>query len=271
MLSPLRLLAKSSPRVAVAAGAISLGLLGTALPSSAFTIYTGFDPNGNAGVNLLTTTGIPVSSAAEAAFLANLVGTGTETFESFASGTSGPLPIVFPGAGTATLTGSGTIQSVASGTTNGFGRYGVSATKFWEVAAGQAGNFDISFSDPIAAFGFYGIDIGDFAGTLSLNFDNGNIATQAIASAPISQADGSVLFWGIITDPSEGAISSISFVTTAGTGDVFAFDNMTIGSREQVKPPSAPSSVPGPLPLLGAGAAFGWSRRLRRRVKASVA
>jgi uncharacterized repeat protein (TIGR03803 family) len=26
-------------------------------------------------------------------------------------------------------------------------------------------------------------------------------------------------------------------------------------------------AVPGPLPLLGAGAAFGWSRQLRRRVK----
>ena len=242
--------------------------MGTALPAGAFTIYTGFDPNGNPSVNLFNTTGIPVSSAAEAAFLANLVGTGTETFESFASGAGGPLNIAFPGAGTATLTGSGTIQSVAAGTTNGDGRYGVIATNFWEVAAGQAGNFDISFSDPIAAFGFYGIDIGDFFGTLSIEFDNGNIATQSVASAPQSQADGSVLFWGIITDPSEGEISSISFVTTQGTGDFFAFDNMTIGSREQVKPPS---TVPSPLPLLGAGAAFGWSRRLRRRVKASVA
>jgi MYXO-CTERM domain-containing protein len=27
------------------------------------------------------------------------------------------------------------------------------------------------------------------------------------------------------------------------------------------------TDVPGPLPLLGAGAAFGWSRRLRQRVK----
>jgi hypothetical protein len=28
--------------------------------------------------------------------------------------------------------------------------------------------------------------------------------------------------------------------------------------------------VPGPLPLLGAGAAFGFSRKLRSRIKASV-
>lgn len=31
----------------------------------------------------------------------------------------------------------------------------------------------------------------------------------------------------------------------------------------------APAEVPGPLPLLGAGAAFGFSRRLRRRISAS--
>lgn len=30
----------------------------------------------------------------------------------------------------------------------------------------------------------------------------------------------------------------------------------------------APAEVPGPLPLLGAGAAFGWTRRLRRRISA---
>lgn len=30
-----------------------------------------------------------------------------------------------------------------------------------------------------------------------------------------------------------------------------------------------PSNVPGPLPLLGAGAAFGWSRRLRSRVSSA--
>ena len=29
----------------------------------------------------------------------------------------------------------------------------------------------------------------------------------------------------------------------------------------------APSSVPGPIPLFGAAAAFGWSRQLRRRIK----
>lgn len=34
--------------------------------------------------------------------------------------------------------------------------------------------------------------------------------------------------------------------------------------------PQAPASAPGPLPLFGAAAAFGWSRQLRRRIKRSA-
>jgi len=36
-----------------------------------------------------------------------------------------------------------------------------------------------------------------------------------------------------------------------------------------VEKQSLPASVPGPLPILGLGAAFGLSRRLRRRVSLS--
>jgi len=41
------------------------------------------------------------------------------------------------------------------------------------------------------------------------------------------------------------------------TGAIFAFDS---GVRDS-------NPVPGPLPLMGAGAAFGWSRKLRRRIQ----
>ena len=40
--------------------------------------------------------------------------------------------------------------------------------------------------------------------------------------------------------------------------------NVCIGYGPCASDPT--SSVPGPLPLLGAGAAFGWSRRLRKRI-----
>jgi hypothetical protein len=70
----------------------------------------------------------------------------------------------------------------------------------------------------------------------------------------------------------------VSFSVLAG--DVFGFRQNSIDSRygrasttiSNFNGPlaaSGPASVPGPLPLLGAGAAFGWSRQLRRRIGTS--
>jgi hypothetical protein len=71
---------------------------------------------------------------------------------------------------------------------------------------------------------------------------------------------------------------SASFSVLAG--DVFGFRQHSFDSAAGRAvttisnfngPLAAPgtASVPGPLPLLGAGAAFGWSRQLRRRIGAS--
>jgi hypothetical protein len=71
---------------------------------------------------------------------------------------------------------------------------------------------------------------------------------------------------------------SVSFSVLAG--DLFGFRqnsdesgggraSTTISNFNVSLAASGPSSVPGPLPLLGAGAAFGWSRQLRKRIGAS--
>jgi len=52
---------------------------------------------------------------------------------------------------------------------------------------------------------------------------------------------------------------------SVGTGSVNSFQNSF--RQQDLLPP--PSDVPGPLPLLGAGAAFCFSRRLRSRLKAA--
>ncbi|MFY7695316.1 MAG: hypothetical protein ACOVQK_03145 [Cyanobium sp.] len=232
-------------------------------PAQAFSIFTGVDPNGDRHVNLGCASGCPNATAAETAFLAQLLGVGTETFESFAASTTTPLLLSFPGAGNATLSqGSGIIESVPAGTTDDNGRYGVSATKFLEVDANASfngNNLRIDFQNPVAAFGFYGIDIGDFNGTLRIATDNANIGTLNVPTAPLLLADGSVLFWGIITSPADGPISQLHFQATPGEGDVFGFDNMTIGSREQVDPNPAPA----PLAIAGLPIAFGSLRKLR--------
>ena len=73
-------------------------------------------------------------------------------------------------------------------------------------------------------------------------------------------------------------LASIGFTTTGllgtwtlqpkdGSDTYTAFDTIqvVIGA-----PPSPSTAVPGPLPLFGAAAAFGWSRRLRKRIAAPL-
>jgi hypothetical protein len=229
----------------------------TTLASGA--IFFGEDLNNSSSVPLAT---YPNASTAEANFLSNLVGVGTETFEGFLAGTNAPQTLTFPGAGTATLTGTGTIVSIPHGQTNGFGRYAISGTNYWEVSANTSvtPSFLINFSQPVAAFGFYGVDIGDFGGQIVLTLEGGSIISYTVNNTVGSggSTDGSVLFWGIID--TSNPFTSIAFTDT-NIGDVFAFDNMTIGSVEQVHP----TPEPGMLLLLGAG--FLGLVGLRRKVQ----
>jgi hypothetical protein len=174
------------------------------------------------------------------------------------------LGLTFPGAGGATLGGGGSIQSVAGPGTNGFGRYPVSGTKFWEV---NASSFSIAFSNPVAAFGFYGTDIGDFGGSLSLSFlTGGGPVVVPVAHTVIGNPanyggtnGGNLFFFGYIN--TLNPFTSVSFQVAGDPADFFGFDNMTIGSVEQVV------SVPEPsvLALLATGLALLGIAASRRR------
>jgi MYXO-CTERM domain-containing protein len=70
-------------------------------------------------------------------------------------------------------------------------------------------------------------------------------------------------------------LTTISGLPSSGTwrlniSDRSSGDAGTLGSWSLNLQGSSPASVPGPLPLLGAGAAFGWSRRLRKRSRAAL-
>ena len=74
----------------------------------------------------------------------------------------------------------------------------------------------------------------------SFGFGNSDLPFAALTAA------GNGIYYG--TTIQGGANNS---------GTIFAFDS---GVRDA-------NPVPSPLPLMGAGAAFGWSRRLRRRIQ----
>lgn len=240
---------------ALLAAAASLALTASAAEAQ---VFFGEDSDGDE----FTRSTLMASVNAENMFLAHLEGVGTEDFETSAGGT--PLPLVFPGAGTATLQGSGSVQTQGAGT-DGTGRYPTSGVNYFETNA--AGGFSIDFTDPVAAFGFYGVDIGDFGGNLALSFLNGAASVAMINVAHAVGAGGSTggnaFFFGYINEMNP--FTRVVFNLTEGpSNDVFAFDDMTIGSPEQVV-----GVVPEPMSivLLATGLLGLAVLRLRRREK----
>jgi hypothetical protein len=92
-------------------------------------------------------------------------------------------------------------------------------------------------------------------------FFNGSVNEFAIDSSYLSNTPivGSATFNGT-------TLAALGFTTTSGLIGTWTLN----GSSEKIQvilgsPP--PAAVPSPLPLLGAGAAFGWARRLRKRTQ----
>lgn len=131
--------------------------------------------------------------------------------------------------------------------------------------------------------------------TMLISFAGGPTTTTIILAAPSSGPIPNTMgisfpFDVYTTDPAspnkiEGIVLSVtgtniqysqpSFIPSG-----FPTNDVTVSTAIDILSQTAPSSVgsinytitqavPGPLPILGAGAAFGFSRQLRRRVKAA--
>ncbi len=202
---------------------------------------------------------VPAGGNAETArndFLSNLTaGVNTEDFDGFVDGTTAPLNLNFTGGlgpiG-ATMSGTGEIEN-----STGSGRFPTSGANFWEVS----GAFVIDFLAPVAAFGFYGIDIGDFNGqvTVQTQDGSGNILSDFVINNTINGPNGSLLFWGLI-DVLNPFQKIVFGNTNAGT-DFFGFDDLTVGDVAQVSAVPVPAALPLFAAALGGMGFAGWRRR----------
>lgn len=176
----------------------------------------------------------PNSQAQRDAFVGNLVTFYEEDLESIASNTFNPT-LNFDGEIQATIDG-GVIRTVAPGATDNHGRYPVSGVNYLNLGnAAATGIMQIQFSEPIAAFGFYGIDIGDFDGTLRMTQYDGSMQTFIVD--PIGNdgtMSGSMLFWGMIDIANP--FTAIEFYNNTGVFDVFSFDNFIVARAGEIVP-----------------------------------
>ena len=252
---------------------IHAALAGTALLFSATPLLAGptiyFGENQTPGQ---TVTGAPL--AAKNAFLGQLTGVGTETFEGFNAGDTVPLPITFAGGAgniVATLNGTGEVaKTIAPSPGNpdpNAGRFNTTGAtaapsdgKWWDVS----GDFGIDFDVAISAFGFYGTDIGDFSGQVTVDLtDTSGVVHTFIINNKIGGNNASLLFWGF-TDTGNSYTKIVFGNTNPGLGgDFFGFDDMIVGDKAQIVPPGSVPE-PGPLALIGLGLVGLAASRQRR-------
>lgn len=210
---------------------------------------------------------VPAGGNAETArtnFLGNLVGVGTENFDGIASGTSANgMGLNYTGSSggiTATISNAG--SAVVASSPDGFGRFATSGSNYLtNVTSG----FQMDFSSEIAAFGFYGTDIGDFNGQITLWMNSG-LAQSYTVNNTLNGPNAGLLFWGVIAGLNETFTRVIFGNTNAGT-DVFGFDDLTIGDLAQVVPggPAPISAIPLPPSAILFGTALLGLAGLRRR------
>lgn len=203
-------------------------------------IFFGEDLNGNPASRIA----FPNASAARASFAAQAAGANTDSLEELPNGLSVPFNLTFSSALKGMLTGgSGIIENFPSGT-DSFGRFPTSGNQF---LATDAAALTVTFNSPVTAFGFYGTDIGDFGGQLSLvfTFSGGGTSTvtvpHSLGDRTGSPQDGSVLFFGYIntTNP----FTAVQFLDSSAS-DTFGFDDPIA---------TASSAVPEPVTELLSG------------------
>ena len=178
---------------------------------------------------------IPNTQRAASAFASRLPGILSETFEGLATDST-PTNLVF-GTNIATLTGQVEIRTVIDPAMTAGGEFPISGTNFLNLRTESPGFFTLDFSQPQAAFGFYGTDFGEPLG-MDMAFLHVDGTTNTIV-LPITrpQGSGGAFFFGYISQTNP--FVRVAFHRMGDENDWFGFDDMTIATPDQVHPAPA--------------------------------
>jgi hypothetical protein len=204
----------------------------------------------------------PRSQSAAAQFLARLHGTTTESFEGLPTG-SLPTTLAF-GTNTATLAASSSnvcaVQTVLGPAATDGGWFPTTGTNFLGLVIGLTNQTDryfrITFSSPQAALGFYGTDAE--LNQIRLRLVRADGATNdLLVPVTVPQGSGGVFYFGIIDRAHP--FTSVLFESISLQYEGIGFDDLTIGSPNQVLPAAAQLQMTTPrwLQIIGtAGATY---------------
>jgi len=224
---------------------------------SAHAAVTFYGEDAGTGDELVPRTDWPGSDAAKNAFIGVLGSYGFESFEGFDDGTSmDGQALLFSNGVTATFTGPMVVTELLPGTTNGLGRYPTDGVKYID---GSISQFQIDFDQNITAFGFYGIDIGDFGGESALQlFQDATPVASTVIPFTFPAEYGAVLFLGVTSADApfnRVVITNTNPGSPTGWYDGFGYDYMIVST----------SVVPAPGAILLCSLGTGVVGLLRRR------
>jgi hypothetical protein len=266
---------------------------GCVMPTMAITfnpLYFGEDINADGGANP-----IPNSLFAATNFLSsnNLISYTTQNFDGVTLAPPSAIPATraltlgtaltttdFPEASSITTTSTDVPQSSTTSfnfSTKGVrfndtattptenGRFAISGSQYYDVGNGT---FTITFSNPMAALGFYATDVEDSTGII-LTFGNNNQAqTLTIPrSTGAGNIDKSALYYGFVASNSSEVFNSVTFGRSIiDSNDKFGLDDLSFATPAQVRNFGAvATSVPEPMTIVGT--LLGGSAILRLRKK----
>lgn len=232
--------------LAIKLSIISAVLAALAPAANALSLFEGYDANPN-NQTVLPEADRTNTSAAFFNFL-QAIDNGSVTTESFEdlptsqaidglsqdiSGVTADFSYLKPDNSSATGGSTTKVQLAnSSGMTNS-GTYPTDGEK--GISINSSNQFSIDFSAPLAAFGFWGTDLGDRNNQLTVELlrDGTSVGSQLIDFLGADAGDSSVFFFGGLADNPAEQFNQVRLISSAKS-DAIGLDQLTIATPEQV-------------------------------------